>query len=87
MEFSRQGYWSGLPLPTPEELPDPGIEPESLVSSALADRFFNASATREAQLYIYIYIFLSVCVCIYIYIYIFIYMCVCVCVCVCVFFC
>ena len=29
MEFSRQEYWSGLPLPFPEDLPDPGIEPES----------------------------------------------------------
>ena len=26
MEFSRQEYWSGLPLPSPEDLPDPGIE-------------------------------------------------------------
>ena len=29
MEFSRQEYWSGLPIPYPEDLPDPGIEPES----------------------------------------------------------
>ena len=29
MEFSRQEYWSGLPFPFPEDLPDPGIEPES----------------------------------------------------------
>ena len=29
MEFSRQEYWSGLPIPYPEGLPDPGIEPES----------------------------------------------------------
>ena len=26
MEFSRQEYWNGLPLPTPEDLPDPGTE-------------------------------------------------------------
>ena len=26
MGFSRQEYWSGLPLPSPEDLPDPGIE-------------------------------------------------------------
>ena len=32
MEFSRQEYWSGLPLPSPGELPEPGIEPSSLVS-------------------------------------------------------
>ena len=29
MGFSRQGYWSGLPLPSPGDLPDPGIEPGS----------------------------------------------------------
>ena len=29
MEFSRQEYWSGLPFPSPENLPDPGIEPGS----------------------------------------------------------
>ena len=28
-EFSRQGYWSGLPFPSPGDLPDPGIEPRS----------------------------------------------------------
>ena len=32
MGFSRQGYWSGLPCPRPEHLPNPGIEPESLKS-------------------------------------------------------
>ena len=29
MGFSRQGYWSGLPFPSPGELPDPGLEPRS----------------------------------------------------------
>ena len=29
MGFSRQEYWSGLPFPSPEDLPNPGIEPES----------------------------------------------------------
>ena len=29
MEFSRQEYWSGLPFPSPGNLPDPGIEPRS----------------------------------------------------------
>ena len=29
MEFSRQEYWSGLPCPSPEDLPDPGSEPWS----------------------------------------------------------
>ena len=29
MRFSRQGYWTGLPFPSPGDLPDPGIEPGS----------------------------------------------------------
>ena len=37
MGFSRQGYWNGLPCPSPVDLPDPGIEPTSLRSPALAD--------------------------------------------------
>ena len=43
MEFSRQEYWSRLPFPTPGDLPDPGIEPVSLVSSALAGRFVTTA--------------------------------------------
>ena len=37
MEFSRQEYWSGLPFPSPGDLPDPGIEPwsPSLYADAL----------------------------------------------------
>ena len=41
MGFSRQEYWSGLLLPLPGHLPDPGIAPESLVPSALAGGFFT----------------------------------------------
>ena len=36
VEFSRQEYWSGLPCPTPRDLPDPGVEPVSLAFPALA---------------------------------------------------
>ena len=49
MNFSRQEYWSGLPFPTPGDLPNPGIEPASLVSPALAGEFFTAGTTLEAQ--------------------------------------
>ena len=49
MGFSRQECWSGLPFPSPGDLPDPGIDPASLMSSALAGGFFNTSATWEAQ--------------------------------------
>ena len=46
--FSRQGYWSRLSFPPPGDLPDPGIEPVSLTSPALAGAFFTTSATWEA---------------------------------------
>ena len=38
--FSRQEYWDRLPFPTSRDLPDPGIRPASVVSPALAGRFF-----------------------------------------------
>ena len=41
MEFSRQEYWSGLPLLTPKALPDPEMEPKSSVAPVLARRFFT----------------------------------------------
>ena len=41
MGLSRQEYWSGLPFSPPGELPNPGTEPESVVSPAL----FRASAS------------------------------------------
>ena len=41
MGFSRQEYGSGLPFPSPGDLPDPGIEPTSLASPALAGGFFT----------------------------------------------
>ena len=34
MGFSRQEYWSGLPFPSPGDLPNPGIEPRSPVLQA-----------------------------------------------------
>jgi len=40
MEFSKQDYWNALPVPTPGDLPNPGIESASLVSPALAGGFF-----------------------------------------------
>ena len=49
MEFSRQEYWSGLPFPSPGDLPDPEIKVASLTSPALAGEFFTIRATWEAQ--------------------------------------
>ena len=48
MGFSRQEYWSGVPCPPPGDLPDPGIEPVSLMFPALEDRLFTTSTTWEA---------------------------------------
>ena len=41
--FSRQEYWSGLPFPSPEDLPDPGFEPRSpaLQADSLHHRIFR----------------------------------------------
>ena len=44
--FSRQEYWSGLPFPSPGELPDPGAE---TVSSALAGGFFTTEPPGKLE--------------------------------------
>ena len=49
MGFSRQEHWSGLPFPSPEDLPDSGIKPESLTSPALAGEFFTTNTIWEAS--------------------------------------
>ena len=48
MEFYKQEYWSDLPFPPPGDLPFPELEPASLMSPALAGRFFTTSTTWEA---------------------------------------
>ena len=50
MRFSRQEYWNGLPFPTTGHLPDPEVKPASLMSPALAGRFFTTSVSWEALL-------------------------------------
>ena len=47
--FSRQEYWSGLPFPSPGDLPNPGIEPWV---SCIVGSFFTNWATREAHIFI-----------------------------------
>ena len=51
MEFSRQEYWSGLPFPTPGDLPNLGIEPAFLTSPALSGGFFITSTTWETLIW------------------------------------
>ena len=43
MGISRQEYWNGLSRPSPGDLPDPGIEPTSLIAPALAGGLFTNS--------------------------------------------
>ena len=54
MGFSRQEYWSGLPLLSLGDLPDPGIKLISLMSPALVGRFFTASTTWEPHIIFYL---------------------------------
>ena len=46
-EFFSQEYWSGLPCPSPWDLPDSGVKPRQV--SGIAGRFFTNWATREAH--------------------------------------
>ena len=52
MRFSREGYWSGLPFPSPGDLPDPGIEPGSsaLQADSLPTELPAAAAAAAAKL-------------------------------------
>ena len=45
MGFSKQEYWSGLPFPSPGDLPNPEIEP---VSPALAGKFFTTAPAGKS---------------------------------------
>ena len=47
MGFSRQEFWSGLPYSPPGDLPNPGTEPTSLTSPALAGVFFTAEPPEK----------------------------------------
>ena len=47
MGFSRKEYWSVLPCPPPGDLPDPGIEPVPLKSSAFEGGFFTTSVPEK----------------------------------------
>ena len=46
MGFPKQEYWSGLPFPSPGDLPDPGIEPRS---PAWAGGFFTTEPPGKPQ--------------------------------------
>ena len=48
MGFSRQEYWNRLPCHPLGDLLDPGIEPESIMSPALAGRFFTTETPGKS---------------------------------------
>ena len=52
MRFSRQKYWSGLPFPTPQDLPDLGIEHASFVSPVLSRRILYQLCHLESPKYV-----------------------------------
>ena len=49
VEFSSQEYWSGLPFPSPGDLPNPGIELTSPASSAFAGKFLTTEPPGKPQ--------------------------------------
>ena len=53
MEFSRQEYWSGLPFPSPRDLPDPGTEPMSPELSEIASLGFSTEEEKFGHSQIY----------------------------------
>ena len=60
MGFSRQEYWSWLLFPPPGDHPDPGTEPRSLVSPALAGSFSTPAPPGKpitSMTYIYMYLY------------------------------
>ena len=70
MGFTRQEYWSGLTFPTPGDLLEPGMDPKSLTSPALAGGFFTTAPPGKpiqtqythfkiiiGELIIYLYVF------------------------------
>ena len=51
MGFCRQEYWSGLPFPSPGDLPNPKIEPASPASPSLVGRFFTTEPPEKPMEY------------------------------------
>ena len=60
--FPKKEYWKGLPFPSPGDVPNAGIEPMSLVSSALRA---GSLPTEPPGKPIYIRVCVCVCVCVY----------------------
>ena len=78
MGFSRQEYWNGLPCHLPGDLPDLGIRLASLMSPALAGRFFTTESPEEIYIYIYIHTHIHIYIHLYMYVCMYIHICVCI---------
>ena len=50
IEISRQEHWSRLLFPSPEGLPNPGTEPKSPSTPAMADKYFTAAPSAKPNL-------------------------------------
>ena len=59
MEFPRQEYWSGLPFPFPEDLLNPGIEPESPALQAVSLPLSHLGSPKQAYLLLLILTFIK----------------------------
>ena len=59
MGFSRQEYWSGLPFPSPGDLPNPGIEPKS---PALQADTLTSGPPGKSCTYMYIFLKINLCI-------------------------
>ena len=57
MGLSGPEYWSGVLFPSPGDLPNPGIEPMSLTSPALAGKFFTTRATQNSLIMLELLLF------------------------------
>ena len=75
--FSRQEYWSGSPCPLLGDLPDPGMQPTSLMSPALTGGFFTTSPTwLPSHIHIYTHMCIYVSTDLHMYTCIYIYVCI-----------
>ena len=61
MAFSRQEYWSELPFPSPGDFPNPGIEPMSFASLALAGGFFTTAPKSKQEMVIVVMSIFEIC--------------------------
>ena len=63
MEFSRQEYWSGVPFPSPGDLPDPGIKPGAIIRFQLFTGFFPSLRKNSWHIPLYMFKTYSVMTC------------------------